>query len=166
MTGVPGHAQPALDRQPGGPGGWRALLRKRGHRLTPQRELVLDAVDRLGHGTPEEIHDEVTRRSDTVNISTVYRNLALLSELGVVRVVYLGDRTPTYHSVVLPAHVHLSCSECGRVTDAEPSEFEDLSAEIARRHGFDIDLARLVLAGRCAECRAEDHTSSGTPRGP
>ena len=89
---------------------WKVVLREQGHRLTPQRELVLDAVDHLGHGTPEEIYAEVTRRSAAVNISTIYRNLALLEELGVVRVVHLGDRIPTYHSVTLPAHVHLNCT--------------------------------------------------------
>jgi Fur family ferric uptake transcriptional regulator len=133
-------------------GPWHAVLRERGHRLTPQRELVLAAVDRLGHGTPEEIHEEVVSRAPAVNISTVYRNLALLEELGVVRVVNLNDRTSTYHSVALPAHVHLTCTGCGRVTDADPSEFRALAEALASRHGFTVDLDRLVMAGRCAAC--------------
>ena len=132
---------------------WKVVLREQGHRLTPQRELVLDAVDHLGHGTPEEIYAEVTRRSAAVNISTIYRNLALLEELGVVRVVHLGDRIPTYHSVTLPAHVHLNCTACGRVSDADPAEFHALAGSLARRHDFDIDLDRLVLSGRCSTCR-------------
>lgn len=134
---------------------WQTVLRERGQRLTPQRELVLGAVDQLGHGTPEEIHAEVSRLAPAVNISTVYRNLALLEELGVVRVVHLGDRVPTYHSISLPAHVHLTCSACGRVTDASPQEFEGLVAEVARRHGFEVDVDRLVLPGRCGHCRRE-----------
>lgn len=132
---------------------WRTVLRERGQRLTPQRELVLAAVDQLGHGTPEEIHAEIRRRVPSVNISTVYRNLALLEELGVVRVVHLGDRVPTYHSVSLPAHVHLSCSDCDRVIDASPREFRAIAAEVARGHDFEVDLDKLVLVGRCGPCR-------------
>lgn len=134
---------------------WQTVLRERGHRLTPQRELVLDAVDQLGHGTPEEIHAEVTRRAPAVNISTVYRNLALLEKLGMVRTVDLGDRVAMYHSISLPAHVHLTCSQCERVIDADPQEFRALSQALLHRHGFEVDLDRLVLAGRCAECADE-----------
>lgn len=132
---------------------WRAVLRERGQRLTPQRELVLAAVDELGHGTPEEIHTEVSRHVPAVNISTVYRNLALLEELGVVRVVHLGDRIPTYHSIALPAHVHLTCAGCDRVIDASPREFRELAADLARTYDFQVDLTRLVIPGRCRDCR-------------
>lgn len=135
---------------------WQAVLRERGQRLTPQRELVLAAVETLGHGTPEEIHAEVSRHAPAVNISTVYRNLGLLEELGAVRVVHLMDRIPTYHSMALPAHVHLTCSSCGRVIDADPDEFATLAAELLRSHGFDVDLDRLVLTGRCAACPRSD----------
>ncbi len=132
---------------------WQSVLREHGHRLTPQRELVLDAIDHLGHGTPEEIHQEVTRQAPAVNLSTVYRNLALLEELGAVRQVSLSDRTATYHSVTLPAHVHLTCTYCGRVVDAHPTAFQGLVDDLAQTHGFVVDLDRLVLGGRCAECR-------------
>lgn len=133
---------------------WQTVLRERGQRLTPQRELVLAAVDTLGHGTPEEIHAEVSRRAPAVNISTVYRNLALLEDLGVVRVVQLGDRVPTYHSISLPAHVHLTCTECDRVIDASPREFVALAADLVRTYGFEVDVDRLVLVGRCGHCRS------------
>ena len=132
---------------------WHALLRERGYRLTPQRELVLAAVDRLGHATPEEIHEEVSQKSSAVNISTVYRTLALLDELDLVRQVYVEDRTPIYHTKRVPDHVHLTCSDCGRVIDADPAEFAGLSAELERRHGFAVEFGRVALSGRCADCR-------------
>jgi ATP-dependent DNA helicase DinG len=72
-------------------GDWRRILREQGYRLTPQRELVLDAVETLGHATPEEVCAEVRRTASGVNISTVYRTLELLEELGLVRCVH----TPT-----------------------------------------------------------------------
>jgi Fur family ferric uptake transcriptional regulator len=57
-------------------------LRARGYRLTPQRQLVLDAVTELGHATPDEACAWVKERSSAVNISTIYRTLELLEELG------------------------------------------------------------------------------------
>lgn len=151
-----------MAEQAAGTPGWRAVLRERGQRLTPQRELVLAAVDRLGHGTPEEVHAEVSREAPAVNISTVYRNLALLEELGVVRVVHLGERIPTYHSLTLPAHVHLTCVVCQRVLDADPGEFAGLAAELAREHDFELDVGRLVLPGRCTNCREDAHRAHPT----
>lgn len=65
--------------------GWQSTLRAKGYRLTPQRELVLGAVERLGHATPDEILTAVRVESQAVNISTVYRTLELLEELGLVR---------------------------------------------------------------------------------
>ncbi len=62
----------------------QTTLRAQGYRLTPQRQLVLPAVNELGHGTPDEICLEVQRTAGGVNISTVYRTLELLEELGLV----------------------------------------------------------------------------------
>ena len=56
----------------------------------------------------------------SVNISTIYRTLELLEDLGLVRHTHLSDRAPTYHSVGGPEHVHLKCRGCERVFDAEP----------------------------------------------
>ena len=63
---------------------WQAELRARGYRLTPQRQLVLEAVTELGHATPEDIVAKVRQVASGINISTVYRTLELLEELGLV----------------------------------------------------------------------------------
>src|SRR5665811_807009 len=102
------------------PEGWQAKLRARGYRLTPQRELVLHAVERLGHATPDEVLTAVREQSAAVNISTVYRTLELLEELGLVRHAHLTDRAPTYHSTATPDHVHLVCRGCGAITEVAP----------------------------------------------
>ena len=65
-----------------GPEDLRARLRGSGLRLTPQRELILRAVEELGHATPDEVYAEVRRHSSSINLSTVYRTLELLDELG------------------------------------------------------------------------------------
>ncbi len=69
---------------------WKSDLRQRGYRLTPQRQLVLEAVDTLEHATPDDILVEVRKTASGVNISTVYRTLELLEELGLVSHAHLG----------------------------------------------------------------------------
>ncbi len=132
---------------------WQQLLRDKGYRLTPQRELVLSAVNRLGHATPDEILSAVREQSSAVNVSTVYRTLELLEELELVRHTHLTDRAPTYHSTTTPAHVHLVCRGCGTVLEAHPEEFDVLLASLREHHGFEADLGHLTVFGRCRECR-------------
>lgn len=131
---------------------WRRLLRERGYRLTPQRELVLAAVERLGHATPDEVLTAVREQSAAVNISTVYRTLELLEELGLVRHTHLTDRAPTYHSRQLPDHIHLVCRGCGTVSEAAPEEFAELARTLRERHAFEPDLGHLTVFGRCLDC--------------
>jgi Fur family ferric uptake transcriptional regulator len=133
---------------------WQQLLRDRGYRLTPQRELVLHAVDTLGHATPDEVLAKVHEQSSAINISTVYRTLELLEELGLVRHTHITDRAPTYHSTRTPQHVHLVCRGCNAVLDADPEEFAPTLAALEDRHGFEADLGHLTVFGRCADCRA------------
>ena len=99
------------------PTDWHEELRSRGYRVTPQRQLVLEAVSELGHATPEEICARVQQTARGVNISTVYRTLELLEELGLVTHTHLSHGAPTYHLAAEADHVHLACRGCGEVTD-------------------------------------------------
>ena len=87
------------------------MLRERGLRLTPQRQLILEAVHELGHATPEQVHTTVRERVAGVNITTVYRTLELLEELGLVNHTHLSHGSPTYHAAGEDQHVHLVCRE-------------------------------------------------------
>ncbi len=112
---------------------WRARLRERGYRLTPQRELILEAVNTLGHATPDEVLAEVRTHSSAVNASTIYRTLEVLEELGLVRHAHLSDRAPTYHSVTGHEHFHLVCRNCQRVVSVEPRRGRRADRPTARR---------------------------------
>lgn len=133
-------------------GDWRDQLRERGYRLTPQRELVLDAVHDLGHATPEQVLAHVRRTSDSINLSTVYRTLDLLQDLGLVSHAHLDHGAPTYHSTQVPQHVHLVCGGCGAVLEAEPAIADALVAAARDRYGFAVDVAHLAVSGRCRDC--------------
>jgi Fur family ferric uptake transcriptional regulator len=127
-------------------------LRARGYRITPQRQLVLDAVARLEHGTPDEICAEVQRSANGVNLSTVYRTLELLEELGMVTHTHLGHGAPTYHAATADDHLHLVCRDCGAITETDVSLADDLVARLAEQHGFETDVAHFAIYGRCKGC--------------
>ncbi len=134
-------------------GEWQAELRARGYRLTPQRQLVLQAVVELEHATPEEIVTEVRRTASAVNISTVYRSLELLEQLGLVRHTHLGHGAPTYHAAGSVQHVHLVCSSCEGVDEVPASVLDDVVARLAAERDFGVDVGHVTLTGRCASCR-------------
>ena len=85
-------------------------LREKGLRLTPQRELILRAVEELRHATPDEVLVHERAQASSVNASTVYRTLEVLEELGLVRHAHLSDRAPTYHSARGHEHAPSRCS--------------------------------------------------------
>lgn len=131
---------------------WQADLRARGYRLTPQRQLVLEAVGRLGHATPEEIATTVRETARGVNISTVYRTLELLEELGLVTHTHLGHGPPTYHAATDDDHVHLVCRICGKVTETAPGLVDGVVQELQASVGFHADVGHLAIFGRCRDC--------------
>ena len=134
-------------------GDWRQRLRGSGYRLTPQRELILAAVERLGHATPDEVLAEVREHSEAVNVSTVYRTLEVLEELGLVRHAHLSDRAPTYHSVSDHEHFHLVCRNCQAVISVDPDVLSPLLQRLDTDHGFTADVGHLTVFGTCASCR-------------
>lgn len=133
-------------------GEWQAELRRRGYRLTPQRQLVLEAVGQLGHATPEEIVTAVRRTASGVNISTVYRTLELLEELGLVQHAHLGHGASTYSVTSDDDHVHLVCRDCGGIEEAPPSVVATVVAELAATRGFTVDVGHFAVFGRCRDC--------------
>ena len=134
---------------------WHAKLRAKGYRLTPQRELVLDAVARLGHATPDEIAERVRATASGVNISTVYRTLDLLEELALVTHTHLGHGAPTYHVANDSEHVHLVCRACGGIAEVSPDVVSATVERLAADHGFEADVHHFAVFGRCAACRSK-----------
>jgi len=127
-------------------------LRSRGLRLTAQRQLVLEAVYSLGHATPDQVHGEVARTAAGVNITTVYRTLELLEELGLVTHAHLSHGSPTYHGVSENQHVHLVCRDCGDVAEAPSELLSDVASTLKQDQGFTVDIGHVALFGLCSTC--------------
>ncbi|MEU6959182.1 Fur family transcriptional regulator [Streptomyces chrestomyceticus] len=142
---------------------WQSDLRKRGYRLTPQRQLVLEAVDKLEHATPDAILTEVRRTAGGVNISTVYRTLELLEELKLVSHAHLGHGAPTYHLASRHHHIHLVCRDCSEVIEADLSVAERFTTTLRETFGFDTDLKHFAIFGRCAACTGGSTATAPAP---
>ncbi|WP_214109765.1 Fur family transcriptional regulator [Acrocarpospora catenulata] len=132
---------------------WHEELRAKGYRVTPQRQLVLEAVGELGHATPEDISAKVQQTARGVNISTVYRTLELLEELGLVTHTHLSHGAPTYHLAADADHIHLVCRGCGDIVEAPPHLVQTMVDALDTQLGFATDVHHLTIFGRCTRCR-------------
>jgi Fur family ferric uptake transcriptional regulator len=132
---------------------WDDTLRASGYRVTPQRQLVLEAVTRLEHATPEEIYAAVKETAVGVNLSTVYRTLELLEQIGLVTHTHLGHGAHRYHLASDSQHVHLVCRGCGAITQLEPGAVGSLVRTLDDDHGFETDVGHLTVFGLCSQCR-------------
>ena len=138
-------------------------LRKRGFRLTPQREMVLSVMHELeGFATAEEIYERVQALSSSLDISTVYRTLDLLQALRLVAAVDPGDGQRRYELLgVHGAHLHLICRSCGRVIGTDLDHTRPLMTFLKEKYGFEVDVDHLSISGLCRECSL---AGNGTPR--
>jgi len=125
-----------------------------GYRLTPQRLMILKAVeDADSHISAEEIYAQVRTYYPQMNISTVYRTLELVKELGLVTETDMGDGRVRYHCMGKGHHHHLVCEKCGSIIDMEETILDPLWSEIERKYNFKVDMKHLVFFGLCAGCR-------------
>jgi len=128
-------------------------LSEQGYRLTPQRMMVLSAIENSdNHISAEEIYAQVVAKYSHVNISTVYRTLELLKRLGLVTETDLGGGRVRYHPADKGHHHHLVCQECGRIIDLDESVLSSVKSRLLREYKFSADLRHLAIFGRCANC--------------
>lgn len=131
-----------------------AVLRELGYRLTPQRLMILEAVEGAdSHISAEEIYSQVCAKYPHMNISTVYRTLELLKEAGLATESDLGDGRVRYHTTAKGRHHHLVCQKCGAIIDMEASVTAQLWAEILQKYDFQVNMKHLVFFGICSKCR-------------
>ena len=130
------------------------LLRQRGGRLTIARRAIISALlDAEGHVTADDLTAAVQRAYPEVHLTTIYRCLDTLEELGVVEHVHLGHGRAVYH-LATQTHQHLVCEQCQAVVEVPDSLFADLGRRLQAEYGFAIRPNHFAVLGRCAACRA------------
>lgn len=132
-------------------------LRQQGFRLTPQRILILEALDASHeHVSAEQIHAAVIERYPYINIATVYRNLQWLHEQQLVRRIDLGDGRLQWETATHPIHHHLVCERCKAVQVIDNHVVACLSNHVAEHYGFAVNFDHLAIFGLCADCQATE----------
>jgi Fur family ferric uptake transcriptional regulator len=91
------------------------------------------------------------RLGSSIDISTVYRTIEALEQVGVIHHVHLGHGASVLHLSDHVEHHHLICEVCGRTIDLSIDELQTLSHALSEQHGFIIDSAHFALVGRCAD---------------
>jgi Fur family transcriptional regulator, ferric uptake regulator len=128
-------------------------LRQRGLRMTPQRRVIAEAIATVGSPiTAERAYRHIARQFPDINVSTVYRTLETLEELGLVRHTHVHDGVAHYHLADQPVHQHLVCLSCGAEEELDPAVLEPVADELLRRYGFVASLGHSAIVGRCRGC--------------
>jgi Fur family ferric uptake transcriptional regulator len=132
-----------------------AELRARGGRVTTARRVVLADLARRGsaHPTAEQIARRVGRANPELHLSTIYRTLEALEDLGIVTRAGIGEGATTYH-LAADRHHHAICVSCGAVIELPDSVLAPIVRRLERDHGFAADPRHVTISGCCADCRA------------
>ena len=138
-------------------------LRDSGHRLTPQRVLILSSLRHAdGHVTASEILDEVRESYPYIDASTVYRTLSVLKKLRLVSETDLGAGETIYEWLHQDRHHHLICRGCDRLTRLGHEYMVNLGTELLDDYGFKADVDHIAIFGLCSDCISDSHVNGNT----
>jgi Fur family ferric uptake transcriptional regulator len=142
-----------------------AILRESGHKLTPQRLMVVSALRHAeGHLTAAQVLEQVQHAYPYVDISTVYRTMSVLKELHLVSETDMGAGELAYEWTSGDPHHHLICRRCGTVQQLDNAALQRLAGSLESEHGFQADIDHIAIFGVCRVCRAVAIQESSAPR--
>jgi len=127
---------------------------KLSRRSTEQRRLILEIIGHAeGHLDADEIYQQARQKSSSISLSTVYRNLQLFKELGLVEEHQFDGMRRYYETTPRSKHHHLVCLGCGRIFEFKCPSAERLKSRISREEGFKVTDAEVRLVGYCPDCQ-------------
>lgn len=123
-------------------------------RMTNQRQVILDYVvgASLAHPTAEHIFQAVRKKLPRISFGTVYRNLLVLEQLGMIAPLYYSKECMRYDGMA-DNHYHFVCRHCDKVENVSMDEMLELDKQISRRHGVSAAYHRLFFYGACKDCQ-------------
>lgn len=122
-----------------------------GKKFSRQREMIYEQVkNHPTHPTADEIYNALKKNCPNLSLGTVYRNLNLLSEMGLLTKVHLGEKD-RFDGNTEP-HCHFFCEKCGKVFDVEDSSINGIEKRVLATSGHFITQVRVNLHGICREC--------------
>src|SRR5258708_2342262 len=138
--------------------GIKDSLKRRGVRLTRQRQILLDLLDTSGlHLDAEQLFQMAKEKDSRINRVTVYRTLKLLKLGGLVDeldLMHYGGDQHYYETKLKQEHAHVICLRCGKVEEFFGEPLQKLRKQVESHFGFQILLSRTEIGGYCSHCQA------------
>jgi Fur family ferric uptake transcriptional regulator len=123
-------------------------------RMTRQRRIILEELNKLHtHPTACEVYELVRKRIPKISLGTVYRNLEILSESGMIQKLEIAGTQKRFDGVITN-HYHVRCTKCGRVADVPVALISKIDKIAAEASDFEILWHRLEFGGLCPSCAA------------
>ena len=121
--------------------------------MTRQREVILDEIRKTNaHPTADEVYERARRRLPRISLGTVYRNLEILSEWGLIQKLELGGTQKRFDGKV-ENHYHVRCIRCGGIEDVSMEPLTPIENAIRRVSDYEIIGSRLEFIGVCPQCK-------------
>ncbi len=122
------------------------------HKRSKQRDMILKLLrSTVTHPTSSSIYDQLKKEISSLSLGTVYRNLNILTEQGLIRRFDFGSTFDRYDADISP-HYHFCCERCGSFVDLETPVYEGLNKEVEKTTNFKIDSHRIEFYGMCDKC--------------
>lgn len=126
---------------------------------TPARVRVFEVLAGHDHLSPEQIHLLAERGLPGLSLSTVYRTLDTLVEVGLVGHTHISGVARSYHLAEHRGHTHLTCRDCGAAFVVPTTVTTEFARTLSATYSFHLDVDHLVLTGQCTDCADGTHAS-------
>jgi Fur family transcriptional regulator, peroxide stress response regulator len=126
-------------------------LRSHHLKVTPQRLKIVESLNTFGHLNIDMLYQEVKEAYPNVSLATVYKNIAIMTESGLLEEVKIPEKKSVFEIKKEP-HLHLHCTVCGKIEDFEV-DLKKVAEKTQNLSGFQIHHADLVFGGICPECQ-------------
>ncbi|MBH5320237.1 peroxide-responsive transcriptional repressor PerR [Paenibacillus sp. GSMTC-2017] len=127
-------------------------LKMNGVRMTPQRHAILSyLMDTKSHPTADEIYKALSPTYPSMSVATIYNNLRLFVEAGLVRELTYGDDSSRFDAD-LSDHYHAICKGCGQIVDFGHPPLLEVEKVASRETGFTVQGHRMEIYGLCTSC--------------
>jgi len=140
------------------------ILRRAGHRMTPQRLMIVRALRHApGHMTAAQIAELVHRSDPAVDVSTVYRTLDVLRRMRLATATDVGQGDVVFEWAPDHPHHHLVCTSCEQIEQVDHSYFEELERRVRDERGFLPNFDHFAIFGLCRDCALEEDLDGHAP---
>ena len=128
-------------------------------RLTTQRQIILEELGKVTtHPTANEVYDMVRKRLPRIGLGTVYRNLELMADNGMILKIEVGGTQKRFDAMTEP-HYHIRCSVCGKVDDMDVPVLDNLVNSAAESSSYQILGHHVEFTGVCPACQKKNSKS-------